>query len=442
MAVALEGRRVDRSRFDSRFDVFLSEYNERTLWDRERIIAFRNRRLRQTIEHAVATVPHYRDLFNRLRLKTSDVQCLEDLARLPVLTKQEVQKAPERFRSDRLPKHGVTFHHTSGSTGAGLRFPATRDFQREQWAAWWRYRNWHGLSRNTTCLYFGGRSVVPIRQQSPPFWRCNRAGRQILFSGYHLGPDTAPFYLDEMQRSGASWIHGYPSLVGLIARYSVELGVRLNMRWVTTGAESLLPQQSRIIEEAFGVRPIQHYGMAEGVANISQCPNGRLHVDEDFAAVEFLLSERGDFTLVGTSFANPAFPLLRYDTGDIVFMSGDTCDCGRSGRVVDAIDGRVEDFVITHSGAHLGRLDHIFKDSVNVREAQIRQHRVGHMTIHIVKGPHYGQRDEQSVIEEATKRVGDKVDFEIAYVDRIPRTTNGKLRFVVSSIDNETRKAA
>ena len=137
-----------------------------------------------------------------------------------------------------------------------------------------------------------------------------------MFSGYHLGAHTARAYLDCIIASKARWIHGYPSLIALLASYAIEFGYHLQINWVTLGAESVLPQQAKVIEEAFGVRPLQHYGMTEAVANVSECPNGRLHVDEDFSVVEFVPADNGAFRILGTNFTNPAFPLLRYDVGD------------------------------------------------------------------------------------------------------------------------------
>jgi phenylacetate-coenzyme A ligase PaaK-like adenylate-forming protein len=112
-----------------------------------------------------------------------------------------------------------------------------------------------------------------------------------------------------------------------------------------------------------------------------------------------------------------------------------TCECGHAGRVVDRIDGRKEDYVITKRGSHLGRLDHIFKDLVRIREAQIRQTEPGRMQIWVVRGDGYGADDERALRQEVLKRVGDEVDFEVEYKDAIPRTSRGKLRFVVSTLE-------
>ncbi|MFG0331818.1 MAG: hypothetical protein ACF8TS_00525, partial [Maioricimonas sp. JB049] len=293
VVVSAQGYRIQRTRYGRAFEEQLAGYESRSSWDCEQVQAYRDQRLQAFVRHAVATVPYYRDLFARMHLKADDIRSLDDLEQLPVLTKQTVQEQVQRFRSETYAGQSLQMHHTSGSTGAGLQFPVTLESQHEQWAVWWRYRRWHGLQRDEWCLYFGGRSVVPLSQRRPPYWRTNRPGRQLMFSAYHLSDQTIAGYLAEMQRSGARWIHGYPSVVTFVAEQALRLGLRLPVRWITTGAESLLPHQKQIVKRAFGVEPIEHYGMAEGVANISQCPHGGLHVDEDYSAVEFLPGEAG-----------------------------------------------------------------------------------------------------------------------------------------------------
>src|SRR6185369_4803277 len=198
-----------------------------------------------------------------------------------------------------------------------------------------------------------------------------------------------------------------------------------------------------VIRQAFGVRPVQHYGMAEAVANISECDRGALHVDEDFAAVEFVEDQQGRSRVIGTNFSNLATPLLRYDAQDIVWKADRACDCGRPGRIVDSIDGRLEDYIVLRNGARLGRLDHIFKDMVHVREAQIVQRESGVLDILVVRGEKYAQSDEQLLRREFAQRVGSDTEFKIEYVDELRRTNAGKLRFVASEMrDNRLEVVA
>jgi len=436
LAVSIEGWRIGRTRYSREFFQLLAEAEGRAFLSPEQIQEYRDRRLREFVRHCVDTVPFYRERFHAAGIAPDEIRTLDDLRHLPILTKQEVQDEYSRLLSQAVPARDRVIVHTSGTTGAGLRFASTRRALREQWAIWWRYRRWHGIEPGTWCAYFGGRLVVPVGVSKPPFWRYNIPARQVMFSAYHMSPENLRAYVEELRRRRLPWIHGYPSVLALLAAYILDEGLDLGyqVRWITLGAENVLPQQVALLEKAFGVKPRQHYGMAEAVANISECELGSLHVDEDFAAVEFVPNPNGPGErVIGTNLSNPATPLLRYEVGDIVTLGG-TCACGRPGRVVAAIDGRNEDYIILRNGARLGRMDHIFKDMVNIREAQIYQREPGVITLRVVRRPGYSEVDERRLLEETRKRVGDDTEIRVEYWERLERSRTGKLRFVVSDI--------
>jgi phenylacetate-CoA ligase len=79
-------------------------------------------------------------------------------------------------------------------------------------------------------------------------------------------------------------------------------------------------------------------------------------------------------------------------------------------------------------------LDHIFKDMIHVREAQIVQRASGTLDVLIVRGQKYGDADAQLLSREFAQRVGKDTEFKIEYVDELRRTSAGKLRFVASEI--------
>lgn len=433
-ACSLEGWRVQRRRYPAEFVVLLREYEERTGWPMDRLVRFRAERLQAFLRHCARTVPYYQRLFAEYGFVPRDA---DDLARLPLLRKADVQQAREQFVSTAVAPYERLMAHTSGTTGMGLRFSITRQAEQEQWAVWWRYRRWHGLPLHTLCGYFGGRLVVPVNQQRPPFWRDNLPGRQILFSAYHPSEANLAAYVAELRRRRPPWLHGYPSLLSLVASYLIDRGEGLgyHLPWLTTGAEMLRRHQAALLERAFGVKPRQHYGMAEAVTNISECERGRLHVDEDFAMTEFLPSEQlGVYRVVGTNFTNPATPLLRYEMQDHVTLSGEDCSCGRAGRVVAAVDGRDDDYVLRPDGTRLGRLDAPFKDMLCVREAQIVQREPGAVVVRVARGAGYTQHHETQLRRNFADRLGPAMRIEFEYVDAVQRSRTGKARLVISEL--------
>lgn len=438
-ATSAVGWRIQRQRYGPVFRGLLAEYEGRSMLPREDVLALRDERLRAFVRHAAEAVPYYRRLFQQLKLDPREIRTAADLEALPILTKDEVQAQGMALQSEAVPAAQRVTAHTSGTTGAGLRFATTQSALAEQWAVWWRYRRWHGIGLDTWCALFTGRSVASLKQTRPPFWRYNVPGRQILFSGYHMTPERLVYYVNVLRRRRPPWLHGYPSLIALLAGYLLESDTDLGYqpRWITLGSESLLPHQAGIIERAFGVRPRQHYGLTEAVANISEWTDGTLRIDEEFSVVELLPQDGGLHRIVGTSLSNPATPLLRYDTGDLASLSADSDGAALGGRAVTAVDGRKEDYIVLRNGARLGRMDHVFKDMTAVREAQLYQCEPGVIQVRLVKRAHYTNEDEARLLYEFRKRVGDDTELRLDYRESLPRTANGKLRFVVNEIPGE-----
>jgi phenylacetate-CoA ligase len=443
LACTLEGGRIERRRYGGSFNDILREAEARACWSQQQIEEFRDRRLAWFVREVAAKAPFHRRRFREAGVDPERVRTVTDLSALPVLTKREVQEHFEELTPEGVELGRRIVVHTSGTTGGGLRFTATVEAEREQWAVWWRYRRWHGIEQGTWCGYFGGRLMMPASRTKPPFWRISHPTRQILFSGHHMSVANLPAYVTELRSRRPEWLHGYPSLLVLLAMYLLDCGEELGyrLRWVTTGAENLSAEQAALLERAFGVRPRQHYGMAEAVANFSECEQGRLHVDEDFAAVEFLRSEDGlTHRVVGTNLSNPATPLVRYDTGDLVTLGQeDRCPCGRPGRIVERIDGRAPDFLVLRDGRRFGPANHLFKYLVNVREAQIYQRVPGEITVRVVRGAHFTARDEQRLRREISQRLGEGNHVEIEYVETIERGPRGKHLVVVSELRDRAR---
>ncbi len=358
---------------------------------------------------------------------------------IPPLSREIVQTRFTEFISEEAPSLNTRVISTSGTTGTGLRFPITLDAERWQWATLWRFRRRFGVDNTMWYAHFFGRSIVPLRQTHPPFWRTNRPGKQVFFSAYHMKDDNLPAYIHELNRRRLPWIQGYPSLLTILAHYILESGDRLQYvpRFVATSSETLLGSQKAVIEHAFGTPCRQWYGQTEAVAGISECPEGRLHVDEDLGYVEFLRNANGSYSVVATGFHNRAFPLIRYETGDLVRLpnNGTECPCGLEGRVVGWIDGRSEDYILRTDGQKIQGMGYIFDGVTTVREAQLIQRCSGWVLIRIVPGQGFTQSDKSRILVAARRLIGETARLELSCVKSIKRAKNGKLRLVISELD-------
>lgn len=437
IACNIEGDKIFKRRYSSFFFNVLEKIKNRDMLSHFDMHKLQIDRLKEQLILAYENTEYYKRYFDKYELNPYDFKNLLELEKLPIQTKKDIQNNIDIIINRNIAQEKYILNHTSGTTGSGLIFPETNECENEKWAIWWRYRINNGIKFDTWCAYFGGRSVVPLKQKNAPYWRIVKSTKQVMFSMYHLNEKNAIKYILEINKRKLEWIHGYPSTLSYLASIIIEQNLKINhkIKFVTIGSESLLDNQKVMIKKAFGIYPTQHYGLTEPVANISQCEFGKLHIDEDYSYVELIpITELNNkYRLIGTSFSNDALLFLRYDTSDIVSLAKEqTCQCGRKGRIIEEIDGRKDDFIIQKDGTKIGRLGFIFKDMINVRESQIKQLQNHKVIFYIVKNSKYTNSDEKILLNEIKKRLD--VDYTIQYIDQINKTKNGKLKFVISEI--------
>lgn len=395
------------------------------------------------IEYAYKNVPYYRDLFNQMGLSPKDIVCIGDIRKIPILNKEMVRQNSERLLSETMREKERTWVHTSGTTGKALHLALSNECFQRDYAFNWLHRSWGDVDREKDKkVTIAGHPVVPIDRMKPPFWVYNAYEKQLLFSSYHLSTNNIPYYVEKILDFQPDLIHGYPSSIYLIADYLLEHKINgIKPKCVVTASETLLGHQRNSIEKAFGCKLLMWYGNTEMVANIVECPNGNLHLKHEYSYVEFLndndepVQAGHEGRMVCTGFGNYAMPLIRYEIGDVAVLMDKECSCGRGGILLERIVGRIEDYIVTPDGRLVGRLDHLFKDSLNVQEAQLVQLIPEKLTIRLVKRSGYSIEDEKLILLEARNRLGKNIGIEFDYVSNIPRTKNGKFKFIISDVN-------
>jgi phenylacetate-CoA ligase len=399
------------------------------------------RRLERLVKVARDHVPYYRDLAPPSGRRDPVEAIRETLAGIPPLEKRAYRDQPRAFVSRLVPQHRLRSGQTSGTTGTALPLWYTPETLAEEYATVWRMRRRAGVDVRDPYLSFNGQIIVPFGQTSPPFWRTNYYSHQTLFSIYHMTPVNLRAYVDAVHETPARYVQGYPSSIHLVARALLEAGRPLpagRLAAVFTSSESLLAFQRETIEKAFGAPIHDRYGVSEFAVSMTECREFRLHVDLEFCIVEVETTEETDEAETGplliTGLAHDATPFFRYRIGDVGSRAKRPCPCGRPGDSFLEVDGRIEDYVLTPDGRLVGRMDHVFKDQLEVAEAQILQNDRHSIHVLIVPRPEYGDASERAVIKQIRSRLGHEIDIRIELVGAIPREPNGKFRAVKSEV--------
>lgn len=431
-----------RRRLNPEFHRFLESMLESETWSRTDIDAFQDEQLRAVIKRAYERIPYYREVMDERRLKPGDITARADLPKLPLLTKDLVRQNQDKLVDPSASKKNLDLRHTSGTTGSSLHFYASKSLTAAQWATWWRHRMRFGLTLGDLHANFTGKLVVPAEQEKAPYWRWNWPMRQALLNMHHLTKDKVADVVGFLNRRSFTFFSGYPSILHVLAVTALDAGLVLERqpRVVVTGAENMLDAQRRDIALFTGAVLTDQYGFTEGCGNASQCPHFAYHEDFELGVIELLGAEGDEAvndagSVVCTGFISLAAPLIRYEVGDIATWSNErSCPCGRSSRILKEIYGRKDDYVVTPEGRRIMRFDYVFKDTANIREAQVVQERLGEITVRVVKGPRYKSKDEDFVRSQVARWISPGLIVQFDYVNEIPRDTSGKFRAVKSEL--------
>lgn len=407
-------------------------------WTNEDLAVYKQEKATAFILDMCKNVPYYKNAaYQDIFTSASDYK------RLPVLTKNQVKEQIQDFYNIGTEK--VIWGHTSGTTGSAMIFPVSMEAFQHEYAFRSQHYSLGGVSlhKREKIAFCAGHPVAASGRSRPPFWVFDLINNHMYFSSYHMSEENLRYYIKKLEEFDPLLLHGYPSSIYLLAIAYGRYGRKeLALKSIFTSSETLLDYQREKIENTFQVKVYNYYGTSEMSAYITECEKGEYHLKSEYSFVEILNKDNqackpGETgRIVSTNFANKAFPLIRYDVGDVVKVAADQdSKCGKNGMIIEYIWGRIENYIYTPEGYMVGRLDHLFKDVLNVKEAQIEQRDVKEIIIRITPGDDYTKDDESAILKEARKRLGSSIKILFEYVDYIPRARSGKFRFIISHID-------
>lgn len=439
VACSIQAIKVLRERYGKEYDLATEFLEASQWWSYDELVEYQNEKLREIIRHSYDTVPYYRELFEKLKLKPSDIKTIDDLPKLPTLKKEVVRERFKDMISTVWPKNKIVSGHTGGTTGTALELAYSKKAIQWQWAVWQRHQRRFGINERDSKITFGARDIVPLNRMTPPFWRRIVPMNRTYVSIHHMTTENMPILVDYLNTRNVKAYSGYPSGLYLLANYLLENDIKLKYppQYVVSGTESLLSYQRLALEKALSANVTDQYGASEYCGNISECEEHSYHVDMEFGVVEFVADDNlppEQKQIILTGLHNPVMPFIRYQIGDVATIRPGTCTCGRESPMVTQIDGRIEGYVITPDGRRLGRLDVLFKDTSSIREIQLVQEKIDSVTMKIARRPEYTVEDEKKLIENLRKYVGDIIKVDVEYVAFIQREPNGKIRQVISNV--------
>ena len=322
------------------------------LASREQIRAWQDERLVKTVHHVYEHVPYYRNLMKEKGVTPEDIHSVDDLYKLPFLTKNDLREAyPYGLLAVPL-EEAVRIQSTSGTTGRRVvAFYTQHDLDL-----------WEDCCARAIVAAGGTpNDVVHVCYGYGLF-----TGGPGLNGGSHkLGSLTLPMSSGNTERQiqfmcdlGSTILCCTPSYAAYLAESIWERGLqdKIKLKAGIFGAEAWTEEMRRDIEKKLGIKAYDIYGLTEisgpGVAFECSAQTG-MHINEDHFIAEVIDPKTGEVLpdgekgeLVFTCITKEAFPLIRYRTRDICVLSHEKCSCGRTHVKMSKPMGRSDDMLI------------------------------------------------------------------------------------------------
>ena len=320
---------------------------------REKILEIQNEKIVKQVRHVYENVKYYRDLMDKKGVTPDDIKSVDDIKKLPFLSKDDLREAyPYGLLGTDL-KNCVRIQSTSGTTGRRVvAFYTQADIDMwEECCA--RAIVAAGGTNEDVCHVCYGYGLF--------------TGGPGLNGGSHkVGCLTLPMSSGNTERQiqfmmdlGSTILCCTPSYAAYIGETLAEMGYKPEdnkLKAGIFGAEPWTEEMRRSIEKSLGIKAYDIYGLTEtsGPGVSFECSEQTgMHINEDHFYAEIIDPDTGETLpegekgeLVFTSLDKEAFPLLRYRTRDICVLTRNKCSCGRTHVKMRKPMGRSDDMMI------------------------------------------------------------------------------------------------
>jgi len=411
--------------------------------------AMQDRRVKNMVAHAYATVPHYREVMDNLGLHPGDLVTADSLAQLPLIDGTELAASPERFYSNGYTKAGTLILHSSGTNGRAKAVRYNKAALFEALA--------HGHRQRAVMTCFTGK---PAGYREMGIRRLNSIATQLrqFFETHAWVPRRMdlqrselslelPF--DELIRQINEYkpevLSGYGSHLGALFRWAWEHDSALHRPKVLWYGADAMPQADRmLIENEMGVPVFSTYQADEALRIGFQCEQRKgFHISMDDVVVRVIKpdgspagpGEQGEVVI--SNLSNRATVLLNYRLGDVVALPEAACACGRTLPTIESVKGRAADMIIMNNGEQRHSLLFMapMQKIPGVVQVQLVQENEHQLSIKVV----CAAGSEWLMIKTSTEQIvrnltGQAMTVDAHRVASIPREPGGKVRAVISKL--------
>ena len=437
--ITLYGRKLARQRYSGIYYQEIERLRSRNVSDVNIQRDIQNHLFLEFLKYALEYSPFYKEFYRDVDI--SKVKSVDDIHLLPILDKETLRQNMERmYTTEEVP---FTYAMTGGTTGKSLVVKVTiEDLQKRMAYLDW-FKSLYGFTMTKDRhARFNGKDIIPLGQKAKVFWRDNKSIKQRIYSSFYTSEDNIQYYVENLNQYKPVEMDGFCSTMYDIAKYMKYHNIKPAFTPIAIfpTSETVMEFHRDLLEDVFGCKVINQYASSEGAPFIIEFPDGYMHECLDTGVFEHIRTDKGTKLLV-TSFTTHGTPLIRYDIGDNIIecTEDDHPDMSIGFPPIKAIDGRKADALYSQERGHISNanLSNVIKHLPNtIINIQFVQDTMDHILIRIVVDKNkYHKNSEKHVLKEMATRFGEKMTYDIEYVDKIERSSSGKMRMIINQIN-------
>lgn len=391
-------------------------------------------RLRRLLKHSYENVPFYHRKFDQAKIKPGDIRGISDLRKIPLTTREELQKLPSEYtlaRNVEIKKCEKTT--TSGTTGTPLNLildTKTVEYGKGLWLRTYErngLRNWDKMA------------VIRHPDYFPKKYWFQHVG--VMPRRYISALSTTEEQIKILERYQPDAVKGYSSALGEIARFLKNGSGHVRPRLIFTGGELLSGRSRDLVRSVFHIEPFDTYGTSEFSLVAWECrEHSGYHVNVDSVFMELLAGdgeeaaagERG--AVVCTGLNNYAMPLIRYKDDDLAVRLDKECPCGVRLPLIEGIEGRESDLLMTLDGRLISPWRFYpfpFDSYMGITQFTITQERRDRILVRLVIEK---ENFDMSFLDRARlnieKLFGEEMQVDFRIIDKFEKEKTGKMRAI------------
>ncbi len=405
------------------------------------ISVLRDEKLKTIVEFAYTRIDFYKKRFDEIGIKPKDINGVEDLCKIPILSKIDVLENEKALITPDF-KQKMYVRKTGGSTGMTLHFMKEGKALALNDAIMYRCYDWYNIDIGDKQVRFWGVPVTRKLRWQEQFkdFILNR----IRISAFDISNASCLEQYKRIEKYNPAYFYGYTTAIYGFCLFMKKNGICLDdlkLKAVICTAEKMYPHHRELLDEVFSCPVVDEYGSSENGIIAFQCKHGNMHMMSDHMCIEFLdendqpVKKGENGRIVITDLSCLAMPLIRYDIGDIGKPSEKKCSCGVNLPLMEVVEGRKEDFIRSGNGSlvHAAYLCYTLKEDT-VHEFKMYQKAIDHLHVQIVKSSEFTTKSERVLEKKLRTALGEDYKIVFEYLERIPREKSGKLRYFVSEI--------